>query len=289
MKNIIALENDPVINLLVKIAPDSSKTTLRSWIKEGRVFVDQQVIKRADYIVHQGQTVSINSKPQYVERRLPIIYEDKHLVAIEKPEGLLSVATTFEKEETVHSLLKKHFYPRKVQVVHRLDQETSGVMLFALSDQGYSGLKALFESHDIERSYCAIVEGNLTPTVGTWKSYVYEDANYVVHSSQNSEKGSLAITHYRVVSVSPRYSRVILTLETGRKNQIRVHCQECNHPVVGDKKYGSTTNPLKRLCLHAASLAFVHPVLNKTILLTSPVPESFQKLVREIEIETDYA
>lgn len=285
----ISQENDVVLNVLAKIAPDSSKTTLRSWIKEGRVTVDDEIIKRADFAVTKGQKVAVVNKKNYVEHKLHILYEDQHLVAIEKPEGLLSVATAFEKEETAHSLLKKHYYPRKVQVVHRIDQDTSGVMLFALSDQGYDGLKALFESHDIERSYCAIVEGNLSPIKGTWKSYVYEDANYMVHSSQNPEKGSIAITHYRVSSLSPRYSRLTLTLETGRKNQIRVHCQDSGHPIVGDKKYGSTSDPVKRLCLHAASLAFVHPVTHKKLEFISPTPQSFQKLVRDVEKENDYA
>lgn len=280
-----AQENEPLLNILTKLAPDSSKTTLRSWIKEGRVSVDEQVIKRGDHVVSKGQQVAINNKKNFAERKLHIIYEDSHLVAIEKPEGLLSVATTFEKDETAHSILKKHYHPRKVQVVHRIDQDTSGVMLFALSDQGYDGLKALFESHDIERSYCAIVEGHITPTKGTWQSYVYEDANYMVHSTKDPEKGSIAITHYRVSSVSPRYSRLILTLETGRKNQIRVHCKDCGHSIVGDKKYGSTTDPVRRLCLHAASLAFMHPVTGKKLEFNSPTPESFQKLVRDVETE----
>lgn len=285
----IAQENEPVLNIVAKIAPDSSKTTLRSWIKEGRVTVDEQPILRADHVVYKGQKVAINNKKNFAERRLHIIYEDNHLVAIEKPEGLLSVATTFEKKETAHSILKKHYYPRKVQVVHRIDQDTSGVMLFALSDQGYEGLKALFELHDIERSYCAIVEGKITPSAGTWKSYVYEDANYVVHSSQNPEKGSEAITHYRVAGVSPRYSRLVLTLETGRKNQIRVHCQDIGHSIVGDKKYGSTVDPVRRICLHAASLAFNHPITHKKLEFVSPIPECFQKLVKGIEVEEDYA
>lgn len=276
---IVSSENELLLNIVIKIAPDSSKTTLRSWIKEGRVTVDDQVVKRADCQVNKGQVVAIGNRQHFAERRLHILYEDDHLVAIEKPEGLLSVATTFEKEETAHSLLKKHYYPRKVQVVHRIDQDTSGVMLFALSEKGYEGLKALFESHDIKRSYCAIVEGKVTPSHGTWQSYVYEDANYVVHSSQNKEKGSIAITHYRVSSVSPCYSCLILTLETGRKNQIRVHCQDCGHSVVGDKKYGSSLNPIKRLCLHAASLAFVHPISGKELEFISPIPKSFQKLV----------
>lgn len=281
----IAQENLPLLDVMAKIAPDSSKTTLRSWIKEGRVTVDDEPIKRTDHLVYKGQKVVLSKKKNFAEFKLPILYEDSHLVVIDKPEKLLSVSTAFEKTETAYSILKRHYHPRKVQVVHRIDQDTSGVMLFALSDQGFKGLKTLFEKHDIERTYCAIVEGKVTPLQGTWKSYVYEDANYFVHSSQNPERGSLAITHYRVEGVSSRYSRLTLNLETGRKNQIRVHCQDCNHPIVGDKKYGSKADPVKRLCLHARSLAFVHPVTGKHLEFTSPTPPSFQKLVKEIQTD----
>lgn len=278
-----AQENLPLLDVMAKIAPDSSKTTIRSWIKDGRVTVDEETIKRADHLVYKGQKVALNKKKNFAEFKLPILYEDDHLVVIDKPEKLLSVSTAFEKKETAYSILKRHYYPRKVQVVHRIDQDTSGVMLFALSDKGFDGLKALFESHDIERTYCAIVEGKVTPLHGTWKSYVYEDANYFVHSSQNPAKGSLAITHFRVTGSTPRYSRLILNLQTGRKNQIRVHCQDCNHPIVGDRKYGSSVDPVKRLCLHARSLAFVHPVTGKKLEFISPIPESFQKLVKAID------
>jgi 23S rRNA pseudouridine1911/1915/1917 synthase len=278
--HMIAQENESVLSILAKLSPESSKTTLRDWIKEGRVVVDEQIIKRSDHLVNKGQKVGLTSKKKYAEKKLHIIYEDNHLVVINKPCGLLSVATAFEKEETAHSLLKKHYHPRKVQIVHRIDQDTSGVMLFALSDAGYKGLKELFESHNIERSYLAIVEGHISPLQGTWKSFVYEDPNYVVHSSQNPSKGIVAITHYQVAATSPRYSCLNLTLETGRKNQIRVHCQEYGHSIVGDKKYGAISDPIKRLCLHAASLAFIHPVTGKKLEFISPTPETFKKLVK---------
>lgn len=274
----IVQEQKSLLTILSQMAPDSSKTTLRSWIKEGRITVDDEVIKRGDTDVAKGQKVAILSKKPHVEHKLSIIYEDDHLVAIDKPTGMLSVATAFEKQETAYSLLKNHYAPRKVQVVHRIDQDTSGVMLFALSDKGYEGLKGLFESHDIERSYCAIVEGRVAQHQGTWQSYLYEDANYVVHSSQNPAKGIIAITHYQVVAATPHYSRLLLRLETGRKNQIRVHCQEHGHPIVGDKKYGATSDPVKRLCLHAASLAFIHPVTGKVLSFVSPVPKAFDRL-----------
>jgi len=275
-----AQEDSPLLDILALLAPQSSKTTLRSWIKESRVTINGRLAKRADETVSAGQKVEVGSKSVFVDDNLRIVYEDDHLVAIEKPEGLLSVATAFETGNTAHAVLKKWYRPRKVYVVHRLDQETSGVMLFALSEKGYHGLKALFEKHDIERSYCAIVQGRVSPPAGTWQSYLYEDPNYKVHSTDEPEKGRIATTHYRVVNSSPRYSRLELKLETGRKNQIRVHCADHHYPVVGDSKYGSTANPIKRLCLHAQLIAFIHPVTEKKLRFQSTVPESFDRLIK---------
>lgn len=277
---IIAPDDSPVLDVLSRMAPQSSKTTLRSWLKEGRVSIDGQIAKTSNTPVKQGQIVALNSKPQLVAHKLRLIYEDNDLVAIEKPEGMLSVATAFEKGETAHALLKEKYHPRKVYVVHRLDQDTSGVMLFALSEQGYNSLKDIFEKHDIDRKYCAIVEGRVSPEQGSWQSYLYEDVNYVVHSTSDPEKGRLATTHYRVLDSSRHYSRIELTLETGRKNQIRVQCADAGHPVIGDKKYGSSVDPIKRLCLHAFLLALKHPVTGKPLRFTSPVPEIFNRLLK---------
>jgi 23S rRNA pseudouridine1911/1915/1917 synthase len=277
----IANSDASLLDILAKLAPQSSKTTLRSWIKEGRVAINGRKAKRGDEIVASGQKVTVGAKVQFLEDNLRILYEDEHLVAIDKPEGMLSVATAFEKGKTAHALLKDWYRPRKVFVVHRLDQETSGVMLFALSEEAYQGLKDIFESHEIERSYCAIVQGKVSPPSGIWQSYLYEDANYVVHSTDDPEKGRLAITHYRVLNSSPRYTRLELKLETGRKNQIRVHCSDHSHPVVGDSKYGATANPLKRLCLHAQLIAFIHPVTGKKMHFSSPLPETFDRLIKE--------
>jgi tRNA pseudouridine32 synthase/23S rRNA pseudouridine746 synthase/23S rRNA pseudouridine1911/1915/1917 synthase len=252
---------------------------LRSWLKEGRVSVDQEVIKLADTPLSKGQVVHVSAKPSFIGDKLRIVYEDSHLVAIEKPTGLLSVATAFEKGDTAHAILKRHYHPKRVQVVHRIDQDTSGVMLFALSQQGYEGLKALFETHEIERSYCAIVEGKVKSDKGVWKSYLYEDSTYLVHSTKDSTKGAIAITHYATQASTPHYTKLRLTLETGRKNQIRVHCQEAGNPIVGDKKYGAKTDPYHRLFLHAEKLAFIHPVTNKKMLFESLPPKIFDQLM----------
>lgn len=278
--HIIASNESSLLDQLMLLSPGSSKTTLRSWIKEGRVTIDGEVANQGNTIVSKGQKIALGTKaPPRIGGGIRLIYEDRHLVAIDKPNGLLSVSTDFEKSDTAHGLLKAYYHPRKVYVVHRLDQDTSGVMLFALSEEGYQGLKALFETHDIERNYCAIVEGSVKPADGTWQSYLFEDSQYVVHSTDDSSQGTLAITHYQTVNKSQRYTRLKLTLETGRKNQIRVHCQDHGYPVVGDAKYGATSDPIKRLCLHAYLIAFKHPVTKKMMHFISPVPSNFDRLV----------
>ncbi|MBA3239316.1 MAG: RluA family pseudouridine synthase [Parachlamydiaceae bacterium] len=269
-----------IIDALMLLFSDSSKTTIRSWIKEGRVSVDAAPIKSAKFVVAKGQMISVGQKARLVENQFPIIYSDNAIVVIDKPDGLLSVSTAFEKTETAYAYLKRKYYPRQVYVVHRLDQETSGVMIFAFSELSVERLKKTFEKHDLQRCYTAIVEGRLTDQSGTWESYLYDDSNYVVRVAEDPSEGELAITHYRVKDTNRNYTWLELTLETGKKNQIRVHCQSAGHPVVGDKKYGSSCNPLKRLGLHAHYLAFAHPITGKLMKFTSPVPERFHKLMR---------
>lgn len=269
-----------LLEALGQLSPESSKTTLRSWLKEGRVAVDGQVKKLASEPLHAGQEVTLGTRPRFAkDGLLRILYEDRHLVVVEKPKGLLSVSTAFEKGDTAHAFLKDKYRPQRVFVVHRLDQDTSGIMLFALSEAARDQLKILFEKHDIERAYTAIVEGQVKPSSGTWQSYLHEDENYFVRSITDSEKGQLAITHYTVLSTSKRYTTLQLKLETGRKNQIRVHCQDAGFPVVGDKKYGALTDPIKRLCLHAHLLAFLHPITKQPMRFESQIPEEFRRIM----------
>ena len=175
--------------------------------------------------------------------------------------------------------MQRYFHPRRVHIVHRLDQDTSGVMLFALSEEGKIGLKELFAAHDLVRQYVGIVEGTFTQAKGTWKSYLFEDKNYRVHVVRSAEKGELAITHYLLEGNTRQFSRLRLTLETGRKNQIRVHCQNAGHSIVGDYKYGAKTDAMKRLALHAHLLEFIHPLTGEEMTFCSPIPEEFDRLV----------
>lgn len=265
-----------LLESLVILNPDSSKNTLRSWIEKGRVSVGGRVIKKATHPVKQGDEIAIGKRPTFIDQNIEIIYEDKDLVVICKPEGLLSVAADFDKEFTAHSVLKKRFYTQRVYPVHRLDRETSGVMVFAYSEAARDGLKKLFHDHSIQREYVAIVEGIPENAVGKWESFLQEDESYVVKSST---EGKLAITEYEVISKNSRFCLLKLTLQTGRKNQIRVHCKEAGHPIIGDKKYGSFKNSAGRLCLHAKKLGFVHPVTGKNLIFEVPLPEAFSKVI----------
>lgn len=269
-------EDVSLLDLLAKLFPDSSKATLRTWISDGRIYIDGNLAKSAKQLVSKGQEIAFGDKVRLVDNHIPIIYEDNAIIVIDKPVGLLSVSTAFEKSETAHGYLKRKYYPRPIYVVHRLDQDTSGVMVFALTEQSLDQLKKRFEKHDIQRRYIAVVEGRLESQSGCWKSYLHENANYVVKVVKDPDQGELAITHYQVKNSNKTYSLLELTLETGKKNQIRVHCQYAGHPVVGDKKYGSTCNPLKRLGLHAHTLAFSHPITGKPMSFTSQVPASFK-------------
>lgn len=272
-----------LIEALEKLSPGSSKTTVRSWLKEGRVSVDGRGEKLGNQQVKPGQVVELGQRKKYTDEGIRIVFEDSHLVVVEKPAGMLSVSTAFEKGKTVHAYLKAHFKPKRVFVVHRLDQETSGVMLFALTEETRDKLKKMFEKHDMTREYTGIVEGHLPVKQGSWKSLLFEDANYHVHETNDPEKGQLAITHFKAQGASKKYTWLILTLETGRKNQIRVHCQNAGVPIAGDGKYGAQSNPVKRLCLHAHLLAFVHPMTKKPMRFTSPIPEAFYMIVKPHE------
>ena len=274
-----------LLEALTLACPDSSKTTLRSWIKDGRVLVDGHSVRLSNHPLVAGQQLLLADRAQFircpnVKEGITVYYEDAHLVVVEKPEGLLTVSTDFEKNATLHAYLKTHYRSRPVYPVHRLDQDTSGVMMFALSEEARELLKVVFEKHAIERMYTAIVEGHPEESSGTWTSYLLEDPQYKVHSVPEGEKGSIAITHYETLTQAKRYTVLQLRLETGRKNQIRVHCQDAGCPIVGDSKYGAVSNPIRRMALHASLLAFVHPVTRKPLRFESPLPEAFKKLVR---------
>lgn len=264
-----------LLDVLVKQFPDSSKNTLRSWVERGRIWVDGKPALSSRQQVAPEAAVTLGKKTLFIEEGIEIVYEDDHVVVINKPEGLLSVATDFQKWNTAHAILKRRFNTGRVYPVHRLDRETSGVMIFAYTEKARDRLKELFFLHTIEREYYAIVDGLIEEDQGSWKSFLAEDDFYNVSSTPHPEKGRLAITHYEVVKRKRSATALKLRLETGRKNQIRVHCKEAGYPVVGDTKYCAKADFMGRLCLHARRLALPHPITQKPLVFESPLPTSF--------------
>ncbi len=206
-----------------------------------------------------------------------ILYEDRDIIVIDKSSGLLSVKANYEAEKTAHHLLTNYVRkgnPKsksKLFVVHRLDRDTSGVLIFAKSYEIREKFAAQWEN--VEKLYIAVVYGNLREKSGTLKSYLTEGEDYKMHSVKNPKEGDLAITKYRVLKESKNYSLLELQLLTGKKNQIRAHLSEHGHPIVGDTKYGKDTKG--RLALHALSIKFNHPFNNESMMFETKIPDYF--------------
>ncbi len=216
---------------------------------------------------------------------LDILYEDPDLLVVHKPAGLLTVATEHERERTAYAYLraylKQHRPGGKVFVVHRLDKFVSGTLTFAKSELVQEKMQALFRRHSIERRYWAIVEGRLKQDHGTVRTFLAEDRSRRMHSTSGAGEGKRAVTHWQVLRRFPKWTVLEVSLETGRKNQIRAHLSEMGHPIVGDKAYGSTVDPFGRIALHAYRLGFSHPTTGTPLLIETQPPPEFRKYLPE--------
>lgn len=268
-------KSQTLLDALAQMAPDSSKTTLRSWLAEGRILVNGVQTKDPRVVVHPAMLIELEKKNQHLYGGLEILYQDEYLVVVYKPAGLLSVPTDTGEESSVYNELKLHFKRRTLYPVHRLDREVSGLLVFAFSEKAEERLKNQFEEHSILREYTAIAEGVVEPNKGTWQSYLAEDGVYYVRSVKDPSLGKIATTHYEVQQIGEGVSLLKVTLETGRKNQIRVHASEAGFPLLGDKKYGSNRFFYGRIALQACKLGFIHPFLEKPLLFERKLDEVF--------------
>jgi tRNA pseudouridine32 synthase/23S rRNA pseudouridine746 synthase/23S rRNA pseudouridine1911/1915/1917 synthase len=223
------------------------------------------------------------SRPRFVSKGLVVLYEDKDILVVDKPAGLLSVATEREKSRTAHSLLTEYIRKgcgrsqKRLFVVHRLDRDTSGTLIFAKSEEAMLRLKDRWKQ--TVKKYLAVVQGTCEKSSDTITSYLAEDEEYTVYSTADSTKGKLAQTAYTVLKVTKGVSLLELVLLTGRKNQIRVHLAGIGHPIVGDTKYGKEGEAHPRMALHARSISFKHPFSGKQLTFESEVPAFFTTLV----------
>ena len=168
----------------------------------------------------------------------------------------------------------------KLFIVHRLDQHTSGLMVFAKTMQAKDGLQHNWNNMVRRRQYVCVVEGKLDPAEGTVKSYLAENSKFLVYSTDDPKEGKPAMTHYSTIKSANGYTLAEVELETGRKNQIRVHMSDLGHPIAGDRRYGAKTSPIHRLALHARTLVFIHPITRKLMEFETPIPASFASMVK---------
>lgn len=274
-----------LLPFLLETMADRKRTTVKDFLQHHQVRVNGTVITRFDHPLEPTDNVEVNTTREFQvfsNPRLRIVYEDDDILVVDKGYGLLSVGTDKIRQGTAYSLLKDYLKrkdPRnKIFIVHRLDRDTSGLMMFAKNVQAKEAMQHNWNNMVLSRRYIAVVEGTLEPPQGQIRSYLTENAEHEVYSTPDPEQGQLAVTNYTTLSHANGYSLVALDLATGRKNQIRVHMKEAGHPIVGDRRYGAATSPLHRLALHAETLRFVHPITRRDMNFTSPAPAGFRKL-----------
>jgi 23S rRNA pseudouridine1911/1915/1917 synthase len=270
---------------LVSHLPQKSRNILKAVLKDRQVSVDGKPVTQFDHALNPGQRVEVSwvrAVPQKQPRELNILFEDEDIIVINKPPGLLTVATDKEKRKTAYSMLSSYVKTQnpdnKIFIIHRLDRETSGLLMFARSEKIKEQIQETWNTTISQRTYVGVVEGQVAQTEGTISSWLTESKAFIVYSSQNPQAGKKAITHYKKLKENKYFTLLQINLETGRKHQIRVHMQDIDHPIIGDKKYGSTINPLRRLGLHAQVLAFTHPTTGQPCRFETAIPEKFQNM-----------
>ncbi len=280
----------PLMEFLIPRCPDSRRSDIKGWLKHGQIKLDGNVTSQFDAAVAPGTVVEINhtrSWPVFRHQRMQIVYEDDDIIVVNKGYGLLSVGTgSMKKEETAYGILKDYVKSvdpsNKIFVVHRLDRGTSGLMMFAKSPEAQMAMQHNWNNMVLDRRYVAVLEGVVETDGGVVRSRLGETSQFEVYSTSADEgDGKLAVTRYSVLKRGRGFTLAEFSLDTGRKNQIRVHAaRELGHPIVGDRKYGAKSSPINRIALHARSLRFAHPVTRKLMDFELPVPQKFLALLR---------
>lgn len=265
-----------------------SRNSVKSLLSHRQVMVNGKVTTLFNTALKAGDTVLISSARGNIELthpKLKVIFEDQYLIVVEKKEGLLTVTTGKSDETTAFSILKNYVKKaspqNRIYVVHRLDRETSGVIMFAKTREIQLALQENWHRVITRRVYVALVEGKVEKPEDTIVTWLTENEKSLkIHSSKVDNGGQQAVTHYRTIKSNDKFSLLEVELETGRKNQIRVHMQDIGHPIVGDKKYGSEVSPIGRVGLHARVLAFIHPMSLENVTFETHVPKKFTSIFR---------
>ena len=281
-------EPQELMEFMLKQMSGISKNRVKNLLTGHAVTVDRKLITQYNYMLNVGEMVRISRhkrSTELINKYIKIIYEDKDIIVIEKQPGILSMASS-PNQFCVKTILDEYFRKRhfkcRAHVVHRLDRETSGLMIYAKSIEMEQILE--HDWHDIvyDRRYVAVLCGQMEQEGGTIHSWLKDNKAFITYSSPTENGGKEAITHYHLLQKNKDYSLVEMRLETGRKNQIRVHMKDLGFPVAGDTKYGNGRNPIGRLALHAYRLNFYHPRTGEPLTFETPFPTSFKKLFETI-------
>ena len=279
-------KNCELLEFLLETLKGQSRNSVKSLLTNHRVSVDGAPISQYNFQLAKGDVVIISKTPIHKKTRsnLPIIFENDEFIVINKPSGLLSIASDKEKGSTAYRMLTDYVQQKdkhnRIYVVHRLDEDTSGVLMVAKNEKIRDLLQEKWNDLVSKRGYFAIVEGQMKEKQGTIKSYLKKNSQNMMYSSKKAGDGQLAITHYKVIKEIENYSLLDVNIDSGRKNQIRVHLGDLGHHVIGDDKYGNPSNPIKRLGLHAYELELEHPLIHKVMKFTAPMPKEFKTLFK---------
>ncbi len=280
----IVQKEDILFNFLRQNMQNKSKNNIKSLLLRGYVLVNNKTQEAYNYNLKIGDIVSIkNNKIISNNYNIDIIYEDSNIIVLDKPSGLLTISTKDEKNITLYHFVMEYLKSKnknnKVYIVHRLDRDTSGIIIFSKNEKTKKLLQNNWNDIVICKKYCAVISGHAPKNKGIIKSYLKENNQYYVYSTSDKNKGKLSITEYNVISEGKNNSLVDINLKTGRKNQIRVHMKDIGCPIVGDKKYGNKTSDINRLCLHAYFIKLRNPYNSKIMEFTSNIPKDFYKLL----------
>ena len=292
----IADRDSALLRYMYENMQGQSRSAVKAYLTRGQVTVNGQSTTAFDYPVHNGDRIMIHDKGIMVKKRggekdtrVKIVFEDDWLIVVDKRSGVLSMSTGRPGETTAYSLLSdyvKRVYGKdsKIFIVHRIDRETSGLIIFSKDEKTKHALQENWNSSVLERKYCAILEGRPPENQGTVHSWLSENPKSLkVTSSPTDDGGKESVTHYRVLSHGKHYSLVEFELETGRKHQIRVHSALLGCPVTGDRRYGAADNPAGRIALHARSIVFRHPVTGKVMSFDTGLPNIFKAVMKDDE------
>ena len=282
----VVSEEMPLLDFLLANV-NQSRTKIKATLQGRGIKVNGKTVTQFDFLLQPKMKVAVSktkrNQQSFKSRYVKIVYEDKWIIVVEKNIGILSMAAGHS-SLNVKSVLDDYFHKSRqkctAHVVHRLDRDTSGLMVYAKDLQTEQILEHNWHQIVYDRRYVAILSGEMEQDEGTIQNWLKDNKAYVTYSSPFDNGGKLAISHFHVLSRTTEHSLVEFQLETGRKNQIRVHAADMGHPVCGDSKYGNGDDPIHRLCLHAWLLCFTHPVTGEPMEFETPIPTSFKQLFR---------